>query len=208
MDRYWSNGDPILLREVYRGRVWAVRPVRVVEDSPDRLMFYIAPGTRWLRPVDSEGTPLRLQTESWQLAEGGWSGSAGLRIVTPSRAHSVLVLWDPETWAFQGWYINLEEPLRRTSIGFDYLDQVLDIVVAPDRTWRWKDEGEFAIAQERGLFTRQVAREIRTEGERVIEALAANASPFADGWEAWRPPSAWLPAPLSSDSAAGNRRTR
>lgn len=36
---YWSNGDPILLREIYRGRAWAVRPVRVVEGGPDRVML-------------------------------------------------------------------------------------------------------------------------------------------------------------------------
>ena len=31
----------------------------------------------------------------------------------------------------------------RTPMGFDYMDQMLDIVVAPDFSWyRWKDEPE------------------------------------------------------------------
>jgi hypothetical protein len=33
--------------------------------------------------------------------------------------------------AFAGWYVNLQESLRRTGSGFDTVDLVLDLVVAP-----------------------------------------------------------------------------
>ncbi|MEK8144302.1 DUF402 domain-containing protein [Streptomyces sp. M10(2022)] len=43
---------------------------------------------------------------------------------------------------FRGWYVNLE---RRVHHGedIDVADHELDINVAPDRTWRWKDEESF-----------------------------------------------------------------
>ena len=93
---------------------------------------------------------------------------------------------------FVCWYINLEEPFRRTRFVFDYLDQLLDIIVSPDRTtWQWKDEDEFQEAQDRGLFSPEQARAIRAEGERVVQLLQANKPPFNSGWEQWRPDSAW-----------------
>lgn len=145
----WSVGDRIILREVYEGRVWAVRPVTVVADSSDRIALYHAPGTIWRRPVSASGEPLRLQAPEWDLADLPWTGNAALRLTTPGAAHSVILWWEPASWRFEGWYVNLEQPFRRTNLGFDYLDQVLDIVVAPDRSsWFWKDEDEFATAQE------------------------------------------------------------
>jgi hypothetical protein len=192
----WPRGRSILLREVYLGRVWAARPVTVVEDTSTRIAVYMAPGTLWKRPVAPTGEPLRLQGPEWDLADATCTGNAALRLITPGRAHSVLVWWDPTTWEFQGWYVNLEEPMRRTSLGFDYLDQVLDIVVAPDRSWHWKDEDEFHIAKERGILTPESAAAIRAEGERVIEAIEAGAPPFSGTWQAWRPDGDWCRADL------------
>jgi hypothetical protein len=43
--------------------------------------------------------------------------------------------WADATDVFLGWYFNLQTPLRRSTVGFDLWDQLLDIVVRPDRTW-------------------------------------------------------------------------
>jgi predicted RNA-binding protein associated with RNAse of E/G family len=188
----WSVGDPIILREVYQGRVWAIRPVTVVEDAADRIALYLAPGTMWKRPVSASGEPLRLQASEWELADLQWAGNAALWLTPPGAAHSVILWWEPASWRLEGWYVNLEQPFRRTTLGFDYLDQVLDIVVAPDRSsWFWKDEDEFATAQQLGVLTRAEATAIRTEGERVIAAIESNGPPFCDGWEVWRPDPGW-----------------
>ena len=49
--------------------------------------------------------------------------------------------------------MNLEEPLKRTAIGFDYLDQLLDIEIAVDlSSWKWKDEDELEEAVARGDY--------------------------------------------------------
>ena len=109
----------------------------------------------------------------------------------PGDAHAIGLFWQGPTWEFLGWYGNLQEPLRRTRIGFDSADQALDVQIAPDRTWRWKDEDEFASVQERGVISARDAVAIRDEGERVIAAVEANLWPFNAGWEHWRPDPAW-----------------
>ena len=82
--------------------------------------------------------------------------------------------------------------MRRTIIGFDTMDQMLDIVISPDRSgWHWKDEDEFSEAEKIGVYSHVKAASIREEGERVIRMLNANASPFYDGWETWTPPDEW-----------------
>jgi predicted RNA-binding protein associated with RNAse of E/G family len=67
---------------------------------------------------------------------------------------------------FEGWYINLAAPWRRTGIGFDTLDQILDVGVADDpSSWRWKDEDELAWAVQTGRCTRREAEDIKHHGE-------------------------------------------
>ena len=78
--------------------------------------------------------------------------------------------------------------LTQTPLGFDTMDHLLDIVISPDRSkWRWKDEDEFKVAVEIGLYSMEKARAIRAEGERVIQLLEADQPPFCDGWERWSP---------------------
>ena len=63
------------------------------------------------------------------------------------------------------WYVNLQTPLRRTALGFDYLDQELDIVIAPDlNSWRWKDEEGFAALLQRGRIAPADAARLRAAG--------------------------------------------
>jgi predicted RNA-binding protein associated with RNAse of E/G family len=107
----------------------------------------------------------------------------------------VLVFWLEEHSVHRDWYINLEDPLRRTFIGFDYMDQLLDIIVQPDLTgWFWKDEDEFQEAQESGLISPEKAGEMRADGERVVRMILSGKSIF-NGWEHWKPDPAWkIPA--------------
>jgi predicted RNA-binding protein associated with RNAse of E/G family len=71
------------------------------------------------------------------------------------------------------------------------MDHVLDVVIDPDLSWRWKDEEELEEAVRLGLLTRKAADGIRAEGERVIVQLEAREPPFCDGWERWQPNPAW-----------------
>jgi hypothetical protein len=80
------------------------------------------------------------------------------------------------------------EPVRRTPLGFDYMDQTLDIIVRADRsTWRWKDETELRQAQPLGIFTAEQVNELYRRGERAVQAILKNEPPFDENWENWRP---------------------
>ena len=191
MTQSWQPGDNVVLREFWRGQVWSGRPYTVVEDAPCRLVLYMKAGTQWVRSLRSDGSAIHGREFNWSLGEATWPIEA-LRIVTPRRRHSILLLWTSGFREFLRWYVNLEEPLTRSSIGFDYLDQLLDIEIAPDLSaWNWKDADEFEEAVTGGLITPMKADLIRTEGNRVIETLDNRHPPFDEQWHSWRPDPLW-----------------
>lgn len=196
----WQPGDPVVLREVWRDRVWAARPVLVVEDRPDQHMFCVMPGSRWMAPaVPRAETTLALSQGVWALEERVWTGNRILSFAWPGRPHAVLAFWDAATDQFAGWYVNLQDPLRRTHIGFDTMDHVLDVLVSADRSsWHWKDEEEFEEAQRAGIITSERAAAIRAEGERAVERLVSREPPFDREWDDWRPDPSW-PVPELPD---------
>lgn len=202
-----SSGAPALLRYVHGGRVSRIFPVSVVEDGGASVQLFIGAGTPIRARVDLQGRPIprELPYEErfalpWALGDDVWSGHHVLMLTPRGAAHSFWAHWD-EDWAFEGWYVNLQEPLCETRVGWDTADDVLDLVVAPDLSeWRWKDEHELRAAVAVGRFTEERARELYREGERAIDALERRAWPFDRDWSAWRPDPAW-PRPLL-DAAA------
>jgi predicted RNA-binding protein associated with RNAse of E/G family len=191
-------GKTILLREVHAGRVWTARPGIVVTDRPDLLAVHIPIGTRWKVPVADRDQMLHRRMKGWTLTDHVWRRGQMLWLIPPGEAHAVHLWWHGADWQFGGWYINLQDPMRRTALGVDFLDQHLDVVIEPDFSWRWKDEHELEAAIEIGLLGRDEAQAIRTEGERVIRRLEARESPFCDGWDEWRPDPTW-PIPTLPD---------
>jgi len=186
-----------VLRQVWRGKAWFVRPVTVVRDAPELVALYVAPGTLCKWPYTKDGQKLRVPQDEWVLQDVPWVGRM-LRLTVPGEAHSVLLFWN-EAGQFVSWYIDLETPMRRTPLGFDYMDQMLDIVVAPDLSWwRWKDEDELEEGVRRGLWDAAQAAETRAEGERALARLLARQPPLDQPWEEWRPDPSWI-APLLPD---------
>ncbi|MCH7617219.1 MAG: DUF402 domain-containing protein [Chloroflexi bacterium] len=188
----FSPGERIEVREVWNGRAWEIRRPIVVEDAPDVIAVYNAPGSPIRVAAGPDGKRLRLPPPKWSMADASIpSDRRILGLHPPGSDHSVHVVWD-ESWRLLYWYINLEQDRRRNPRGFDYEEYVLDLVVQPDMaSWRWKDEDELAEAVERGLFTPEQAASFRAEGERAIEWLLARRPPYDRPWEDWRPPSDW-----------------
>ncbi|WTD02895.1 DUF402 domain-containing protein [Streptomyces albidoflavus] len=198
----WAPGTPILwrYRENAGERFHICRPVTVVQDTADLLAVWMAPGTEVVRPVLADGTPLHREplttryTKPRAVRRDRWFGTGVLKLARPGEPWSVWLFWEPG-WRFKNWYVNLEQPLERWSGGVDSQDHFLDIAVAPDRSWRWLDEDEFAEAQAAGLMTPDQAAAVREAGTRAVERIGAWGAPFGDGWPDWRPDPGWpIPA--------------
>lgn len=188
----WRPGTAVALRDIWHGTVFLAKPVTVVRDTSDLVALHLAVGSRWKRARTPGGEPMRVPCGAWEPADAVWHGGDALYLIRPGDRYAVMAFWTERPRAFRGWYINLQEPLRRTPIGFDTMDQLLDIVAPPDRsTWSWKDEDELEEARARDLFSDAECRAIRAEGERAAARMVAGAPPFRDGWEDWRPDPTW-----------------
>jgi len=195
----WSPGDAVVLRQLWRGKVWSAFPVRIVADTDRLTALYMAPGTLRKKAVTPRGGRLRLPSEDFVLTGAVFRGGPALRLSTPGAGHSVTAFWD-ETSVLVGWYVDLCEPLRRSRFGFDYMDQLLDIVVSPDLScWAMKDEDEFREARRRGIFSAEEASRVHAEARRVVELLEAGTPPFDRRWQDWVPDPSWSVPSLPRD---------
>jgi hypothetical protein len=192
MAMYWSPGTTIVLRGLWRERIWWAIPVIVVRDEPDLIALYWPAGTPNKIP-DRRVTPQDLLSEqSLPVIDSQWVNTDVLMLVPPAASHAVYAMWEAGHTRFLFWYVNLQAPMIRTPIGFDTSDYILDIVIQPGcSTWRWKDEDEFREAVSIGVYSTEQARAIRAEGEAVTQKMQAGLPPFCDGWEHWSPLAGW-----------------
>ena len=187
----WKPGQGIVMREVWHNKVYSIFPVRVAQDSSSWTRLCLPPQTIALYPHTREGVPIRIPVDEWVLNGEPWTGGDVLYLVHAGLGYTVTGSWDHDH-IFKGWKIDLVEPVRRTPIGFDYMDQLLDIIVSADRsTWYRKDEDEVAEAQARGLFTAEQVSDLYQRGERALQMILKNEPPFDFDWEEWSPDPAW-----------------
>ena len=180
------------MREVWRNRVYSIFPVRVAQDSSTWTALCLPRQAVGLYPHTRERVPLRIPEEEWVLGGEPWTGGDVLYLVHTGFGYKFGGSWDHNR-VFQGWKIDLVEPVRRTALGFDYLDQLLDIIVSADRSaWYWKDEDEVQAAQARGHFTPEQVSDLYRRGQDALQLILRNEPPFDRAWESWSPDPAWL----------------
>jgi len=178
------------MRNVWNATIVSARPANVVRDDPGSRMLYMPMDSAWMAPFRSDGIALRLPVGEWSLRERRWDAHV-LSFAWPGEPHAILLFWD-ESWRPRFWYVNLETPLLRTDVGFDYTDLLLDAVVAPDRSsWDWKDEDELAEAIHHGLIPAEDEDRLRAEGESAIRRIQGREPPFDRDWWTWRPNPSW-----------------
>jgi hypothetical protein len=181
----FAPGERVAIVEVLGGKVWTVRPVTVVRDAPDEIALWLAGGTVTRYPTGpqhGEHTVRQWLTGEWDLHDLVWEAPGTLRLTRPGDPFDVWLLPDC-------WYVNLQDPLVRVGAGFATIDHILDVVVAPDlSSWRWKDEDEFAHAQDVGLFSPERASTIRSTGLSVVDALESGTPPWDPTWSTRLPP--------------------
>jgi hypothetical protein len=192
----FQPGQTIVRRFLHPDRrLAAVGACRVVSDDERGLLLFSDLGSQVMIRTDLDGTPTRplpLATEiamTTMLAPRRRSAHRSLLLMPHGATHTVTWDWRPDG-TFKGWYVNLETPPRRWPGGVDVHDQVLDVVIAPDRSYAWKDEADLAF------LDAGAAARARAEGEKVIALAAEGAFPFDGTHLAFEPPSDWSPAEL------------
>ncbi|MEV8509089.1 DUF402 domain-containing protein [Actinoplanes sp. NPDC051475] len=198
----FSPGRDVLYRD-YRGGgdLVLVIPQKVVSDDERGLLTWRPIGTHYLfrRTVDGRDRreiPFHQRYEvQWRLTPMTWTGLHVLHLFRPGQAHSVWWMFNPD-FTLNRWYVNLEAPPSRwddgAAGGVDTFDHALDLVVPPDRRWRWKDEHEYLErVGHPAYWDAEQARAIRAEGDRVVAAIEAGAYPFDGAWCDFRPDPLW-----------------
>jgi hypothetical protein len=140
----WQPGDIVLRRDVWRTQPMVGWGGIVVADSPELLALYMPEGSPFAFAPDFFGEP-----HPWSHKDR-WEGNGVLQLQRPGEMHAVWVFWESTDRRLGAWYVNLQEPFRRTSLGFDTQDLELDIVVSPDGDWRLKDDEKLEGWIERG----------------------------------------------------------
>ncbi len=175
-------------------------PVRLVERTPAGQLVWMETGTPMWRAGLPRGAHLRdiaphaRPTGGYPPVADRWPLGSALLHQPAGRAYSVLWLFGRRR-RFRGWYVNLEHRDHRGD-DIDVTDHELDIVVAPDRGWRWKDERSFAEKTGHPAYwTAAEAAAIREEGRAVTRLAEAGTFPFDGSWCDFRPPASWTTPP-------------
>jgi len=184
-------GDPVVLRGAGFGKIWWALPVTVIQDSPELIALY------WRAGVEGKGTNRKpapqdvISPENIYFIDWTWKETDVLYLAIPMVEYAIYLMWETGSSRLRCWYINLQTPLRRLSVGFETMDQMLDVVTSPDRSkWWWKDEDEFNTAVALGIFSAAEAKSIRQAGERAIKLLMSGQSIYED-WQNWTAPTNW-----------------
>ncbi|MCH2523859.1 MAG: DUF402 domain-containing protein [Dehalococcoidia bacterium] len=198
---YWNKGDEIVLRYITRdGRPGMTWPATVIIDEVELVALYIPKGTIYkqfqrVKPVDSNivGYQRVLKDTEWRRDV--------LRLMYPGQFFSIWVFWEYNDNGREhtSYYVNMEEPFRRSEIGFDTNDHTLDIVVMPDLSWYWKDLDELSERVTAGVYPIDFAGFVKSEADKIVVSIEKKLPPFNEGWDKWQPPKNYKIPALRSD---------
>lgn len=197
MEPHFRSMDVIVRREILDGREWMVYPLRVVADDGVLLAGYLAPGT----PLTFGGGDFTWGPHPWVHFDHTWQSEGVLQLQRAGDGYSVWArLKDGE---LHDWYVNFQQPMRRTERGFDTLDQELDLVIAADGSrYDWKDVDHFEERARTGGFGPGEAESARAAAAEVV-GLIERGERWWEEWGGWRPPAGIeVPGPVAlSDEA-------
>jgi protein associated with RNAse G/E len=129
----------------------------------------------------------------WELDRWTWRDTTLLARFAAGDYFSVSRFFDA---GGGGWYVDFVQPYRRTPIGIDTFDLLLDLIVTADLSgYRWKDEDEYARGRRLGLIDDALHQSVDAAREQVISLIESRQGPFADDYSSWRPDPAW-PTPV------------
>jgi predicted RNA-binding protein associated with RNAse of E/G family len=169
-----------------------------VQDNAELIALHIPVSTQWKHHYGLHGDRISAderKNNKWILRDTIWeSFYSYIKLAIPGESYSVLLFWNNTDNSFRRWYINLEDsenPMRRTAVGFDCTDQILDMIIDPNlKDWRWDDEDELSEVVELGLISPEKAKALYAKGEEVRDLLMSGKSIF-NGWGYWKPDPSW-----------------
>ena len=188
----WQRGEIVVHREIWRDRPWIASPVVVVEDSPELLVTYLPEEAPFVFPPSADG-----RRHPW-AGKRQWAGHGMLALRRPGEACSVMHFWEGPERRFAGWYLNLEEPFRRTAVGYDTQDLELDLWIPVDEPWRFKDEEKLDERIADGRYTAEQVAAIRALGAEVAAMLDRGERWWDERWASFAPDPGWR-APVLPD---------
>ncbi len=188
---FWLFGENATLRGVGSKVFWAF-PTIVVKDEPDLIVLYMPAGVLGRNVAHKPTTKELFSPTDIKIVECTWQRTDVLMLIVPTEAFSTYIMWETGTKNLICWYANLQEPIRRTSIGFDTMDNMLDIIISPDMTeWKWKDDDEFMEAQKAGFYSSKRARDIQSEGEKAVRLITSERRSLYEEWKEWQADPEW-----------------
>ncbi|HKC78128.1 MAG TPA: DUF402 domain-containing protein [Gaiellaceae bacterium] len=180
----WAPGDTVVFRQVWQGKPLFAVPCVVVSDEPRLLVTYLpeqapcgaVPG--WPRP---DGV------HPW-AHRSHWEGRGTLMLRRPDDRYSIWAFWEGDAREFACWYVNLEQPYRRSAIGIDTLDHELDLWSEDGRTWHLKDEDGVQECVTHSRFDEHEAERIWADAA-DFQVECERSGPWWDlAWAEWQPP--------------------
>jgi hypothetical protein len=201
-DEPFATGSSVVWRSRPDGDVGYVIGCRVLRDDGDVAAVVQPTGSPIMRRSAQRGGP-----NGRSFIPGTWDGSRvasrwdrppTVRLRPVGHPYSVMRTWLAGEERFDGWYVNLEQPWRRTAVGFDSRDDVLDVVVSDDLDeCRLKDVDELEFTVQVGMFTPAEAAAIRAAAEVAIADVAARRWPFDEtAWNQALPAHLLIPTTL------------
>ncbi|MFI9719939.1 DUF402 domain-containing protein [Streptomyces sp. NPDC052396] len=203
----FEPGATVVRRDIFGDRVWTAAPRRVIEDRGDTLTLAHWPGVEGLAPttyIDSLGmdSPAArdaardqgfadLASGAWELGSWRWRDTTVLSRFQAGEHFSVHLFFGAGHRPLH-WYINFELPFRRTALGIDTRDLLLDLLVEPDLSAHtWKDEDEYAQGRRLGIIDDALHAQVELARERALELLAERQETFPTSWLNWQPATDW-----------------
>jgi Protein of unknown function (DUF402) len=192
----------VTVRSLIRGQLRFALGAYEIEHTDKHVVLYVPVGAAGYDRDGirdgPRGTFLRLDHFARTFSPTSWTGADCLFV------HRFGDPWSTWRWVEAnrrlrpGAYLNLQEPWRKTRIGWDTADLTLDVVVHPDGVVSYKDEDELKWAEQQGVYRADEAARIRQAGE-IARGHATNRNwPLNIDWTRWIPSDQLdLPSPAS-----------
>jgi protein associated with RNAse G/E len=198
----WKPGDIVAWRGIYRERVWHAQTTITVKDTPEEIVLVLLPGTECVAPEgyldgkDSNKRRWNFLDKDWETQKYSWHTNRLLLLLEPEKYYSIMHFWDDASNEFLCYYVNFQLPFKRSHNAVDTLDLDLDIIIRPDLSFEWKDEGDYQKAIDHGVIFPEWVQGIEDAKKDVFARLEGRQYPFDGKWLNWMPDPGWLPPRL------------